>query len=156
MISHIIVRLLFWEMLSAYSKNRERKRKIMLSKEVEEYYMTFFNMIASLEERIWILENKIRPIIANMNNSELYGIIKIRNKNKKLIDSGKPIKDVLVRKDTILRYHLEYKNIMQVKMKQKVAEEERRRKAAEDTLKYKKYIYEFGESETEIIKRFFN
>ncbi len=156
MISRIIARLLLGEILNVYFKNRECKRKIMFSKEVEDYYMSFFNMITSLEERMWILENKIRPIIANMSSSELYSIIKIRNKNNKLIDLGKPIKDVLVRKDTILQYHLEYKNIMQVKMKKKAEEEKRRRKVAEDAFKYKKYIYEFGESESEIIKRFFN
>ena len=90
-----------------------------------------------------------------MSNKELSNVIKIREKNNKLIKQRKPIKKILVSKPTISQYHLEYQNIKREEKRQKEEYAEKKKRDAENEKRYKNYVSEFGESEAEIARKFF-
>ena len=100
MITNIIAHLLLNEAIGAYSRKNAQKQMLEITKEVERYYMTFFGEIFLIDERNWILDNKIRPIISKMSGKELADIIKLRDKNNKKVKQGKPDREILVTKDT--------------------------------------------------------
>lgn len=155
MITNIIAHLLLNEAIGAYSRKNAQKQMLEITKEVERYYMTFFGEIFLIDERNWILDNKIRPIISKMSGKELADIIKLRDKNNKLVKRGKPVRDILVDKATVERYHLEYHNFKREEARRRYEAAEKKRRDAENEKRYKDYVSEFGESEAEIAKKFF-
>lgn len=155
MITNIIAHLLLNEAVNAYSRKKMQKRMAQMTAEVEQYYMTFFGEIFLIDEREWILNNKIKPLVSRMSSKELSNVIKIREKNNKLIKQRKPIKKILVSKPTINQYHLEYQNIKREEKRQKEEYAEKKKRDAENEKRYKNYVSEFGESEAEIARKLF-
>ena len=156
MITNIIAHLLLNEAVNAYSRKKMQKRMAQMTTEVEQYYMTFFGEIFLTDERNWILNNKIKPMFSKMDDKALADIIKKQKKNNKLIKQDRPIKYILVDKETIAEYHLEYHNLKQEEERQRRDAIERRKREIENEKLHKEYIFEFGESNAEIARKFFN
>ncbi len=109
-IGGLIAKLLLVEAVNTHNQKKAQETTSQIAKMVEQYYMTFFGEIFLADERNWILENKIRPLVSKMSNEELINVLKIRDKNNKLIKRNKPVEEVLVDEETIKKYHLEYHN----------------------------------------------
>lgn len=122
-IGGLIAKLLLVNAANAYSQKKAQEAMPQITEMVEQYYMTFFGEIFLSDERNWILNQKIKPIVARMNGRELADILKIMDKNNKLVAKNKPIKKELVDRKTIQDYHLEYQRV-------KAKEEEEKRRAS--------------------------
>lgn len=122
-IGGLIAKLLLVSAANAYGQKKAQEAMPQITEMVEQYYMTFFGEIFLSDERNWILNQKIKPIVARMNGKELADILKIMDKNNKLVAKNKPIKKELVDRKTIQEYHLEYQRV-------KAKEEEEKRRAS--------------------------
>lgn len=109
-IGGLIAKLLLVNAANVYGQKKAQEAMPKITEMVEQYYMTFFGEIFLADERNWILENKIRPLVSKMSNEELINVLKTRDKNNKLIKRNKPVEEVLVDEETIKKYHLEYHN----------------------------------------------
>lgn len=177
-IGGLIAKLLLVEAVNTHNQKKAQETTSQIAKMVEQYYMTFFGEIFLTDERNWILENKIRPLVSKMSNEELINVLKIRDKNNKLIKRNKPVEEVLVDEETIKKYHLEYHNekkkkefekeqaylkaneraraeeMMKVEKEKKIVREkaEKREKWAEYVERFKKYNKAQKKSELEWFK----
>ena len=95
-IGGLIAKLLLVSAANAYGQKKAQEAMPQITEMVEQYYMTFFGEIFLSDERNWILNQKIKPIVARMNGRELADILKIMDKNNKLVAKNKPIKKELV------------------------------------------------------------
>ena len=109
-IGGLVAKLLLAEAVNSHNQKKAQEVASQIPAMVEQYYMTFFGEIFLADERNWILNQKIKPIVSKMSNKELIDILKIRDENNKLIKRKKPIKTVLIDKETVQKYHLEYHN----------------------------------------------
>lgn len=158
-VSHAVIRSAsdaFWS--SQYQKWRPKAES-----EAVEYYMSFVvGSIVDENEREFIKNQIIIPKIQKMTENQLGKVLKIRDKNNKLIKKNKPIKVVLINDDDLRNYHSEYLSFKKRKMleiamikKQQKEEAEIRTKNARNAVARKRYIAENGESDAEIAAKFF-
>lgn len=158
----IAVKVLINGAIQSHSQKKAEEARKTVIPYVEEYYMTFFGAIPLKEEREWILQNKIRPIINTMDNKGLARVLKTKEKNDKLIKKNKPIKDEIIKRETVLQYHQEYIRFKKEQQRQdemsrmkREKDEENKKQAEKITAVRKKYIYENGENDAELARKLF-
>lgn len=109
-IGGLIAKIILAEAIGAHNQKKAQEAMPQIVEMVEQYFMTFFGEIFLADERNWILENKIRPLVSKMSQKELIEVLSIRDKNNKLIKRNKPVKEIIIDRETIKKYHLEYCN----------------------------------------------
>ena len=147
----------------AFWENEYRKWRPKAEAEVIEYCMLYVERhIADKDEREWIRNNELVPEVQKMTENELGKILKMRDKNKKLIKKNKPIKYVPIPDDEVRAAHLKYLSFKKRKAtefemgrKRREAEAKAQTIQARKAIARRKYVYENGESDEEIAAKFF-
>lgn len=161
-IGGLIAKLLIINAASAHIQNNNIRWRESATNAVEQYYMSYFGEIFLQDERNWILNEKIKPLVSKMSDKQLGKILSIKDKNNKRVKRNKPVKTILVKKETIEQYNLEYQDhLREEKIKKENAikrqrqEYEARIQRAKTKEMYDKYVYENGESDVDLIKKLF-
>ena len=153
---NIIAHALIREAISSASGRVRSNWRVRAEEEVVEYYMTFVvGPIKDKDEQTWILYNKIAPVITKMTDNQLGKLLKLRDKNNKLVVKNKPIKLAPVTNDDLVKFHHEYRAFLQEEKKRMADEARVRAAAAKRTSERRKYILENGESDAELAAKFF-
>ncbi|MBR3319863.1 hypothetical protein IKG20_00975 [Candidatus Saccharibacteria bacterium] len=160
----IIFKIILGTAISTHNANKAAELYETQTKpELERYYMSYFvGQILDQEERDWILENEVRPNIANLSPKEVKTILEGKAKNEKRLKKGKEAVFVLVSDEDIRRCHREYLNFKREQKREKeravqeeIAKREQRRRAAELKRMYEANAEINGEDDSEVAAKFF-
>ncbi len=163
MVLEILTKMLFVNFIGYERGKYAQKKRDFNEPKVIEYYMSFFTgKIIPDDERQWILEYKITPRVKKLSNKEVDKLLDLRYKNERLIAKKKPVSKVPVDDIMIEKYHSEFLEFKKRQVAQQARAKQQAREAAEkhrreERLKqmHQRYVYENGESNDEIIKKFF-
>lgn len=97
-IGGLIAKLLIINAASAHIQNNNIRWRESATNAVEQYYMSYFGEIFLQDERNWILNEKIKPLVSKMSDKQLGKILSIKDKNNKRVKRNKPVKTILVKK----------------------------------------------------------
>lgn len=163
MVLEILTKMLFLNFVGYEKDKYARKKRDFNEPKVIEYYMSFFaGKIIPSNERQWILEYKITPLVKKLSNKEVDKLLDLRYKNERLIAKKKPVNKVPVDDMMIEKYHSEFLEFKKQQVAQQAKAKEQARKTAEkhqheERLRqmHQRYVYENGESDNDIIEKFF-
>lgn len=155
-VSTIVARALIRQAIVSYRSHRQEKWRSDSEKEGIAYLASFF--IASISDRQelrWIIDRKIIPMVERMSDAKLKQLLRVKNQNEKSIAKGRPTEKTPISSDMIIACHEEYLRILRAEAHARELKMKQEARAAAHEKAHRAFIYENGESDTEIAQKMF-